>query len=57
MLLTTSSTGDKPKATPFYYITHPYEAYVEGYNTYLGQINNNRQTFDAYSYYLPMAVV
>lgn len=57
MLSMTNSNIDNNITSPFYYIAHPYEAYKKGYNTFLGEMNDSGQIFDAYTYYLPMEVV
>jgi len=49
-----SSPQKKP---PFYYIAHPHEAYVTGYNAYLGNGHDSNIVFQAYNYYLPMEAV
>lgn len=56
MTTTNSLAGGNAKA-PFYHMAHPYKAYTDGYNAYLGNMNAGRETFDAYNYYLPMGAV
>ncbi len=57
MTTMSSLAGGKSKKAPFYHIAHPFEAYSEGHNTYLGQMYDNREVFEAFNYYLPMEVV
>lgn len=58
MVLQTSGTIGQVEKTPFYYISHPHEAYLSGYNTLIGKVvNQKQQNLDAYGYYLPLDVI
>jgi len=49
-----SSPQKKP---PFYYIAHPHEAFLQGFNAYLGNGNDSNVAFQAFTYFLPMDTI
>lgn len=49
-----STKNSIPAMPPYWYIAHPYEAYLSGYNAYLGDIGHvSGEKFQAHNYYLP----
>jgi hypothetical protein len=52
----TSSFTGSAENNSFYYISHPYEGYKNGCNLLLGNMHQKQQVFNAYTYYLPLAV-
>lgn len=41
----------------FYYVSHPYEAYTQGYNVPIGHAYIKQEVYQAYTYFLPAEII